>query len=62
MVENNYNSSFPSQTVSDEEKASLEYGLKVARAIENEWFGSTRSSSNRFSTTYNNFHLDLLIA
>ena len=56
MVENNYNSSFPSQTVSDEEKASLEYGLKVARAIENEWFGSTRSSSNRFSTTYNNFH------
>ena len=34
MIETNYNSSFPTQTVSDEEKASLEYGLKVARAVE----------------------------
>jgi hypothetical protein len=39
MIETNYNSSFPTQTVSDEEKASLEYGLRVARAIEHEWFG-----------------------
>jgi hypothetical protein len=56
MIGINYNSSFPSQTVSDEEKASLEYGLKVARAIEHEWFGSARSSNNRFSSNYNSFH------
>ena len=56
MIENNYNSSFPSQTVSDEEKASLEYGLRVARAIEHEWFGSARASNNRFSSNYNSFH------
>ena len=56
MIETNYNSSFPTQTVSDEEKASIEYGLKVARAIEHEWFGSSRTSNNRFSSNYNNFH------
>ena len=56
MIENNYNSSFPTQTVSDEEKSSLEYGIKVARAIEHEWFGSSRASNNRFSSNYSNFH------
>ena len=30
---------FPSQVVSDFEKITKEYGLKVAQAIENEWFG-----------------------
>ena len=29
---------FPSQVVSDIEKLSLEYGLKIANAIEIEWF------------------------
>jgi len=29
---------FPSQVVSDAEKISYEYGLKVAQAIEGEWF------------------------
>ena len=56
MIETNYNSSFPTQTVSDEEKASLEYGLRVARAIEHEWFGGSRSSNNRFSSNYARFH------
>ena len=28
---------FPSQIVSDLEKSSADYGLKVAKAIENEW-------------------------
>lgn len=56
MIETNYNSSFPTQTVSDEEKASIEYGLKVGRAIEHEWFGSSRTTNNRFSSNYNNFH------
>ena len=56
MIETNYNSSFPSQTVSDEEKASSEYGLQVARAIEHEWFGGSRTSNNRFSSNYGAFH------
>ena len=32
---NNY---FPSQAVSDIEKVSYDYGLKIAKAIEAEWF------------------------
>ena len=40
MIYTNTNSSFPSQVVTNEEKASWEYGLRVARAIEGEWFGS----------------------
>ena len=32
---------FPSQVVSDKEKLSREYGLEVARAIENEWFNDS---------------------
>jgi len=51
MAETILKSSFPSQIASDAEKASSEYGLKVARAIEHEWFkrdsGSTRFYSNR---------------
>ena len=51
MAETILKSSFPSQIASDEEKASEEYGLKVARAIEHEWFkrdsGATRFYSNR---------------
>ena len=30
--------SFPSQAVSDLEKLSHDYGLKIARAINSEWF------------------------
>ena len=51
MAETILKSSFPSQIASDSEKAGLEYGLKVARAIEHEWFkrdsGATRFYSNR---------------
>ena len=51
MAETILKSSFPSQIASDAEKSSLEYGLKVARAIEHEWFkrdsGATRFYSNR---------------
>ena len=51
MAETILKSSFPSQIASDAEKASSEYGLKVARAIEHEWFkrdsGATRFYSNR---------------
>ena len=49
---------FPSQVVSDAEKISYEYGLKVAKAIEHEWVADERnnSNSNRFKSNYNEFH------
>jgi hypothetical protein len=46
---------FPSQVVSDQEKNSYEYGLKVAQAIEAEWFGKD-FNSNRFSLNQQDFH------
>jgi len=46
---------FPSQTVSDAEKLSYDYGLKVAKAIEQEWFNNDTSSS-RYKSNYNDFH------
>ena len=52
MVVKNY---FPSQVVSDVEKMSYDYGLKVAKAIEAEWFHNERGS-NRYKTNHNNFH------
>ena len=52
----NSNSAFPSQVVSDQEKATLEYGSQVAQAIENEWFDQGRTNGNRYLTNWNNFH------
>ena len=52
----NSNSSFPSQVVSDAEKASIEYGSQVAMAIEYEWFKSGRTNGNRYLTNWNNFN------
>ena len=53
----NYNNSiFPSQVVSDAEKASWEYGTRVARAIESEWFAQGRTNGNRYLTTWNNYN------
>ena len=46
---------FPSQVVSDAEKISYEYGLKVAQAIEGEWFDKD-SHSNRYINNRNDFH------
>jgi hypothetical protein len=46
---------FPSQVVSDTEKISYEYGLKVAQAIEGEWFDKD-NNSNRYIYNKNNFH------
>ena len=46
---------FPSQVVSDAEKISYEYGLKVAQAIEGEWFDETNNQS-RYTNGKNNFH------
>jgi hypothetical protein len=52
----NSNSSFPSQIVSNDEKASWEYGSQVAQAIEYEWFDQGRAGGNRYLTNWNNFH------
>jgi len=52
----NSNSAFPSQVVSDAEKASIEYGSQVAMAIEYEWFKSGRVNGNRYLTNWNNFN------
>jgi len=55
MAESGIKNYFPSQTVSDAEKLSYEYGLKVGKAIEQEWFNNDRNS-NRYKSNHNNFH------
>jgi len=58
MAESVVNTYFPSQTVSDSEKQSGDYGLKVAKAIEAEWFvnDSNRSRGSKYQNNVNNFH------
>ena len=51
---------FPSQVVPDIEKLSYDYGLKIAKAIQAEWFdrvsdGNVRGSS-RYYSNRNNYH------
>ena len=49
---------FPSQVVSDSEKISKEYGLKVAKAIELEWFdGPAQSRSSNSARKFHNLRL-----
>ena len=55
MAESVINKYFPSQVVSDAEKLSYDYGLKVAKAIETEWFYQDRGHT-RYNTNKNNFH------
>jgi len=55
MAESVINNYFPSQVVSDLEKMSYDYGLKVAKAIEAEWFHTDRGS-NRYRSNQNDFH------
>jgi len=55
MAESGIKSYFPSQTVSDAEKLSYEYGLKVGKAIEQEWFNSDRGY-NKYKSNNNDFH------
>ena len=55
MAESVINNYFPSQVVSDLEKMSYDYGLKVAKAIETEWFHADRGS-NRYRSNQNDFH------
>jgi len=51
----NPNSAFPSQVVPDVEKSSMEYGRRVAQAIESEWWRQG-GNGTRFATSYNRFH------
>ena len=46
---------FPTQVVNDAEKISYEYGLKVAQAIEGEWFDEDNQTT-RYYNSKNNFH------
>ncbi len=46
---------FPSMSVSDTEKASIEYGKKIGRAIESEWFKKD-SGTSRYQSNRENFH------
>ena len=55
MAESVVKGYFPSQVVSDAEKLSYDYGLKVAKAIETEWFYSDYNQT-RYTTNKNNFH------
>ena len=55
MAKSVSNSAFPSQIASDGEKMSDDYGLQVARAIQNEWF-SSNSGTTRFRSNQNTFH------
>jgi len=58
QISYNNNSSFPSQVVPDAEKATLEYGLAVGRAIEGEWFRNYRGGAGvgGNAVNYNNYH------
>jgi hypothetical protein len=58
MIYTNVNSSFPSQVVPDAEKNTLEYGLAVGRAVENEWFRGDRGlgDGGRFGNNWRSFN------
>ena len=56
MAESVININFPSQVVSDLEKMSYDYGLKVAKAIQHEWYGKTNNSQNRYNHGSSKIH------
>ena len=56
MAKSVIKSYFPSQVVSDLEKVSYEYGLKVAKAIEQEWFHDEGYNNNKYKNSSKNYH------
>ena len=57
MAESVVHNYFPSQVVSDAEKLSYDYGLKVAKAIEQEWYSNERNSEHsRYYSLRNDYH------
>ena len=55
MINKGIKTAFPSQAVSDIEKMTLEYGSKVGKAIEHEWFNNS-GSYNRYGKFKESFH------
>ena len=55
MAESVIKNYFPSQTVSDAEKLSYDYGLKVAKAMEQEWFDDDATNA-KYRSNLNDFH------
>jgi hypothetical protein len=55
MAESVIKSYFPSQVATDEQKLGSDYGLKIALAIEHEWFRAD-SNTNRYASNQVNFH------
>jgi len=55
MINNGIKGSFPSQAVSDAEKMSMEYGSRIGRAIEHEWFNGS-GNATRYNTSRESFH------
>ncbi|MAC52996.1 MAG: hypothetical protein CME31_10670 [Gimesia sp.] len=55
MLQQQSKTGFPSQAVLDEEKASYEYGLQVAKAVEEEWFKKD-SGTNKYFVNKDNYH------
>ena len=57
MAESVVKKYFPSQVVSDAEKLSFDYGLKVAKAIESEWFyGENNIKGGRYKNNKNKLY------
>ena len=57
MAESTQNRHFPSQVVSDLEKMSHDYGLKIAKAIQQEWFGESHGRYNNNTTKFHELRL-----
>jgi hypothetical protein len=55
MAESVIKDFFPSQVASDAEKMSVEYGLKVGKAIQDEWF-KMDTGTTRYKTNQHAFH------
>ena len=55
MINNGIKGSFPSQAVSDAEKMSMEYGARIGKAIEHEWFNGS-GNATRYNTSKQSFH------
>ena len=64
QISYNMDSSFPDQVVPDAEKATIEYGLAVGRAIEGEWFRNYRygTTAPGYAVNFNNYNLLRLYA
>ncbi len=64
QISYNMDSSFPDQVVPDAEKATIEYGLAVGRAIEGEWFRNYRygTTAPGYAINFNNYNLLRLYA